>query len=294
MMEFLRKIYLQYKKEKLKNNYEKNLKLYIKNGKIPWSVGYYEYKWENIQKYISEPDILFQFAKKKLDNGFGIGIDERIVEYPWIINNLPDSKTKLLDAGSTFNFQIILDQVKVKEKELTIYTYFPEVNKFNEKRISYVYGDLRELPFRDEWFDGIVCQSTIEHIDMNNSIYGYDIRYNRDESEKSYEYLKAVHELLRILKSRGYLFLTFPCGKFEHHGFFQQFDLEMIDRIIDALRNFGQMNIDYLKYSINGWNFCDYSDCKDIESFNPHTGKGKGIDGAAHCRAVCCIKFIKN
>jgi ubiquinone/menaquinone biosynthesis C-methylase UbiE len=29
------------------------------------------------------------------------------------------------------------------------------------------YGDLRVLPFKDNYFDEIVCQSTLEHIDMD-------------------------------------------------------------------------------------------------------------------------------
>jgi hypothetical protein len=56
----------------------------------------------------------------------------------------------------------------------------------------------------------------------------------------------------------------------------------------------GTFNDNYLLYSKNGWQFKTANDCKDSISHNPHTGQGKGTDGAAHCRCVCCIEFIKN
>ena len=79
-----------------------------------------------------------------------------------------------------------------------------ESPNYNEKK-SYVYGDLRKLPFKDEFFDIVVSQSTIEHIDMNNSIYGYDIDYNKKVEVKSYEFLSAIKEMLRVLKPEGTL-----------------------------------------------------------------------------------------
>lgn len=85
-----------------------------------------------------------------------------------------------------------------------------------------------DLPFKSELFDTIICQSTLEHIDMDNSIYGYDLERRDTMQEKSYSFLKGISELLRILKPEGMLCLTFPYGKFENHGFFQQFDSEMV------------------------------------------------------------------
>jgi ubiquinone/menaquinone biosynthesis C-methylase UbiE len=177
---------------------------------------------------------------------------------------------------------------------MTIYTYAPEVNNFNNKGISYIYGDLREVPFNDRWFDDIVCQSTLEHFDMDNSIYGYVEGSKKIFGEKSYDFMKAVVELERVLKNKGLLLITVPFGRYEHHGFFQQFDKEMIKRITSFLQTRGSLNNIYFKYIEQGWHLSNEEECESSYSFNPHTSVGKGNDGAAHCRAICCIRYIKD
>jgi hypothetical protein len=96
------------------------------------------------------------------------------------------------------------------------------------------------------------------------------------------------------VKPNGKLLLTFPFGKYEYHGFFQQFDSEMFDKILNLLENSGIVKTDFLKYEKAGWRFAQKDELLLVESFNPHTGKGKGNDGAAHCRSIACVEFIKN
>lgn len=284
------------KKKKVAKNINKeqhNLKKYFLNGQVPWTDGYQLHKENSIIEGINSEDVLNLFRENETLKNFGYRLDERIVEYPWVLSNFKNEKSKLLDAGSTFNFKFILEHPFIKDKELTIFTYAPESLNYNEKRVSYVYGDLRELPFKDKYFDIVVSQSTIEHIDMNNSIYGYDIDYNRKVEIKSYEFLYAIKEMLRVLKPAGTLLITFPFGKFENHDFFQQFDDEMLLKLLKEFYSDGETTTTFFKYLPDGWSSCTVAECKDVVSFNPHTNKGKGNDGAAHCRSVCCIKFIK-
>lgn len=272
----------------------RKIDLYIKNGKVPWSVGYVEYKFQKLVETINSKDYLKYFNENRLPNDFGYRLDERIVEIPWVISKLSDCKSKLLDAGSSLNYIDIINSEKIKVKDLTIFTFDPEENNFNTKRISYVYADLRDLPFRDNLFDEIACISTIEHIDMDNSIYGWNENNAKINNEtKSYEYLKVVKELFRVLKPKGKLFLTFPFGKFENHGFFQQFDAEMLVKITAFFESKGSIELTFFKYENDSWNFAELDELSNFESFNPHTGRGKGNDGAAHCRSVCCIEFQK-
>ena len=165
---------------------EEKIAAYIQNGRVAWSDGYYEYKFNEIEKNINDKNLLNAIRENKLPEGYGYRIDERIVEYLWIVAHLQPKQSRVLDAGSTFNFDVIVNHHLVQEKELYIHTYYPESPNFNEKRISYIYGDLRELPYKDNFFDEVVSQSTIEHIDMDNSIYGYDIQHIKEE-KKSYE-----------------------------------------------------------------------------------------------------------
>jgi len=294
MVRKLISIYRKYQQNKAEKAKVLVKELYLKNGQIPWSQGYLSYRNEQIEKSIADINILQSFAKGIVPENFGYKLDERIVEYCWIFSQMPQEKVKLLDAGSTFNYEFILNHLDFNKVELSILTYAPESPNFNEKRISYIYADLREIPFRDEYFDIVLSQSTIEHIDMDNSIYGYQLQHHENQETKSYEYLKAVAEMLRVLKKGGKLLLTFPFGKFENHGFFQQFDEEMLNRILTFLDEQGTYTTNFFRYLPNGWIACEKEDCKEVESFNPHTGKGKGTDGAAHCRSICCISFQKN
>lgn len=270
----------------------KLIELYIRGGRIPWSEGYMEFRWSEISRYLSAPDVPVFFNLRSLPPGFGVGLDERIAEYPWIVNKIANRNGRILDAGSTFNYKSILDVVCKEDRELTIFTYHPESNCFNNRKINYVYGDLRDMLFRDGYFDIVISQSTIEHIDMDNGIYGY--KGEGSSAGKSYEYLKAIREMLRVLKSGGLLLITFPFGRYEDHGFFQQFDKEMLRRIIEILSPLGKHSVDFFKYEPSSWRFAEEAELGDVVSFNPHTGRGKGHDGAAHCRGICCIEFIKD
>lgn len=290
----IKKIYRKAKQLVISPEAEKKsrIKKYKSSGSIPWSTGYHEYKEEQINRSIHNDILLKEIQTGTLPSHYGVGLDDRIVEYPWLFSHIHKEKGRMLDAGSTFNYEYLLEHPVIKQKELTIYTYYPETPSFLEKRISYVYGDLRLLPFRDNYFDEVICQSTLEHIDMDNSMYGYDLSHKVDKG-KSYEYLKVIDELARVLKHQATGLITFPYGRFENHGFFQQFDNEMLSRMQSQLALNGDTQITFFKYLSTGWTMAKKEDCEEATSYNPHTGLGKGTDGAAHSRCICCIKFNK-
>ena len=267
---------------------------YISNNGQPWSDGYKEYKWKNIEEGINNDQLLQGIRNNVLPEGYGKGIDERVVEYPWLIAHIKEDNNSFLDAGSTFNFEEILRVPVLKKKEKYIYTFYPETNNYSKDRISYVYGDLRNLPLKNNFFDTVVCHSTLEHIDMDNSMYGYELGHISDKDSKSYEYLKVITELERVTQQKGKILLTFPYGIFENHGFFQQFDKEMVQKIIDVLSSTCNCSKQFMKYEEEGWRFANENDCANAKSYNPHTGKGKGNDGAAHSRAICFIEALKH
>lgn len=293
LLQFVRNYRNKKNQEIRKKAQELERKNYLQNGQIPWSEGYLGFRNDRIFEALKDKNNLNTFANKQIPANFGYRLDERIVEYSWIFSQLPQEKIKLLDAGSTFNYDFIINQEILQNKEISILTYAPESPNFNEKRVSYSYADLRDMPFKDNYFDFIVSQSTIEHIDMDNSIYGYDLKHNEEIEKKSYEYFKALKEVVRMLKNKGTFLLTFPYGKFEHHGFFQQFDAEMVGKMQELFTENGEYALNFFKYNSNAWQVATQEQCNDAESYNPHTGKGKGNDGVAHSRAICCIKFVK-
>lgn len=293
MLRKLRSIRAKNRAEKQKLEVEQSIRHYLANGREPWSTGYQNYKVKHIEDSLRNEKLLEGLRNNgSLPKNFGHGLDERSVEYPWVFSRISRSSKRILDAGSTFNFPFIINHPLLIDKEVSIYTYYPETNNFIDKRVSYQFGDLRELPYRDNWFDEVICISTIEHIDMDNSLYGYDLDKS-EKNRKSYDYLKVISEIRRVLKSRGQLLLTFPFGRYEYHEFFQQIDSEMLSKLKGALAAHGDLEVSFYQYSNNQWNLSTEEQCVDSTSYNPHTGKGKGTDGAAHSRAICTLRFVK-
>src|SRR3954454_12407795 len=125
-----------------------------RSGMKPWTKGYIEYKLHEIARVLRAGD----FRPENLPPGFGFRLDERIVEYPWFFSRLPSGPGVLLDAGSILNFDFLLDQPALQEKQLHICTLAPESECFWQKGkgVSYLFDDLRNLPYRDHWFDWAV------------------------------------------------------------------------------------------------------------------------------------------
>ena len=68
---------------------------------------------------------------------FGKYFDERVIEYPWILKNISKSSSKILDAGSVFNFKYLLDYLDLEKTDLFISTLAPEKKSYTEKKNSY-------------------------------------------------------------------------------------------------------------------------------------------------------------
>jgi hypothetical protein len=271
----------------------RRLQNYLKGNRIPWSEGYEDFKWMEIAKAIRSEEILSAFKNKILPSGYGLRMDDRLVEYPYVFARMKKDKSKLLDAGSTFNFETIVEHPLVIKKELSIYTYLPENNNFLERRISYDFGDLRNLPYRDSWFEEVVCISTLEHIGLDNSIYGFREADADTVTGGPDSYLIAIEEMLRVLAPGGQLLMTFPFGQYGNYGFFQQFDASMLSAMRSMLDVQGKTDYTFFQYTLSGWKISDENTCRNCISYNPHTGTGKGDDGAAHSRAICAIQFTK-
>lgn len=264
----------------------RNLLSYELYGRKPWSRGYFEYKWKLIKRALNDDAIAAAFNNThSLPDNYGYGVDERVVEYPWVIANLPDGSASMLDAGSAFNFETILTHPKLKNKKITIVNLNPEANCFWRRGVSYLFEDIRKLPFADNSFDIIVCISTLEHIGMDNTeIYTADSRYKENKVE---DYLIAATELKRVLKPGGNLFITVPFGKYQNLGFFQQFNSGMLDKVVKIFQ--GQAGVYFYKYLSSGWQLSSQEDCNTAEYIGKK-GKDSSVAGAI---AVACINLIK-
>lgn len=258
---------------------------FVRGGMKPWTTGYIEYKEQEITRALVEKS----FSANNLPRGYGFRLDERIIEYPWLFSRLPTGEGRLLDAGSTLNFEFILEQPALREKKIDICTLAPEGRCYWRRGISYLYEDLRALPFHDELFDWIVCLSTIEHVGMDNALYAGD---RGKEQSKPNDYLRAVKELKRVLKPGGVVYLSAPFGKAANLGWYQVFDREMVGKTIEAFAP-NEVEENYFRYLEDGWQSCSAEDAANATVFDIHSAKGYDADFAAAARAVFCLEMKK-
>jgi len=274
---------------------QKRIDSYIRGGHKPWSPGYQESKFDFIRQVLNDPSLMARFLKtERLPQGFGYGYDERVVEYPWVMTRLANQALRLLDAGSVFNYQEIIDHPKIANKKFTIFTLAPERNAFWQRGISYEYGDLRELPFRDNWFDEIISLSTLGHVGMDNRIY----TKTETKTTIGLEAEKAVSELIRVLRPGGRFLISVVFGRhqlIEWNGspFAEQFDRNLLDGLLESFSSCASVSTDFYMYTKDGWNVCLDSDCSDVEYFNIHTKQTIEPDNAAAARAVALIDVTK-
>ncbi|MBZ5520926.1 MAG: class I SAM-dependent methyltransferase [Acidobacteriia bacterium] len=258
-------------------------RLFSFTGRTIHSRFYNAYKECELARLLSLP-----FVPEKLPAGYGRWLDERLVEYPWCFSRLPEAPGRLLDAGSVLNFKLILDQPRLRNKNITIMTLAPEANSFPRENVSYVYGDLRHTSFAEGYFDTVVSLSTIEHIGLDNTVF-----YTSDASKKENNpraYLDAITEFRRVLKPGGVCLISVPYGKAAVRGWLQIFDGPMVDSIVDRFQPQSH-SVTYFRYSeACGWALSSREDARaaaycDVHSDTPWPG------GPAAAEAVACIEM---
>lgn len=255
-------------------------------GSRPWSRGYFTFKFEYVKEVLNNPEMMKKFKNaEKLPDGYGYALDERVVEYPWVLSRIKELPSgNLLDAGSTLNYRQVIEFSGLKNKKLIIINLNPESDCFWQKEVSYVFGDIRKMPFKEDYFDCINCISTLEHIGMDNTIH---TKKQKDKEEKFFDFEKATIELKRVLKKGGRIFITVPFGKYQNFNNFQQFDSMRINRILEVFNPQGHQ-INYYKYENGSWNISNEESCKNVEY-----SEGSGNDLVAGAKAVACIELIK-
>jgi len=195
----------------------------------------------------------------------------------------------MLDAGSVLNFEFILDNPVFRSRTIVVYNLSPE-SVVRRSNVSYIYGDLRNTILKNECFDEIVCISTLEHVGMNNTmLYSKNTRFNECRLD---DYQNVIKEFQRLLKPGGRLFITVPYGRYQNLGWLQQFDAQMIRKVLDTFQ--GSLNsVVYYKYFSDGWRSADADMCADCCYFDIHSQPAYESDYAAAARAVVCIKMVK-
>jgi SAM-dependent methyltransferase len=268
---------------------------YKQNGRVPWSTGYQETRDLFVEQALDNEALLESFRRgEALPPGYGIGIDERVVEYPWTYARLPRGGGRVLDAGSTLNYAFLVAHPLIRAKKLHILTLVPERRCHCVIGVSHIYDELRSIPISTGYYDIVTCISTLEHIGMDNTLF----RGGKEDAPD--DYLIAVREMWRVLRPGGVLLLTVPFGPYKNFGSFQLFDKRLIDNVIGA---FAPSNVEesYFRYTAQGWSLSDALACADAEyvPWIMQSAKERPMqcpvqpDNAAAARAVACLKMAK-
>jgi Methyltransferase domain len=240
----------------------------------PWDEAYWPRHVELVSSLLDSAEVLALFERGgQLPRAYGIGFDERVVEYPWLASRLP--RGKVLDAGSTLNHPHVLERFLPRVDELRVVTLAPEPGSF--PNVSYEYADLRDLPYEDGAFDAVVSLSTLEHVGMDQSLYGIETPRADDPAA---ELRRAVAELRRV---GGSLFATVPYGAPEDHGWFRQLDRAEVESLG------GEVEI--YRYSADGWQRSSLAEASREHYHDHHADQIVPPDRAAAARAVACLRF---
>lgn len=226
------------------------------------------------------------FNQKKLPVPYGLGWDERVVEYPWLFSRLDDKPGKMLDAGSVLNFDFLLRRPELQSKQLVISTLAPECDNFWWRGVSYTYEDLRAASFRDGYFDFVVCLSVIEHVGMDNSVYTQNAKPRETASGDAVAFIKELH---RVLKPGGTLFLSFPFGKAADHGWLKVFDMSTVEKLSAAFHPRMESQ-NFFRHGPKGWYACSPEQAADA-GYNTVPGENPARLVAAE--SVACLEWVK-
>jgi len=267
-----------------------------------WTPEYFPQRQAILERAVADAGIMERFASSgPLPHGYGSGMDERCVEYPWVLAQLKPGAERLLDAGSALNHPWLLDLPVFSGKDFHILTLAPEPYCAAEKGFSYLYADLRDIPTRDGFYDRIISVSTLEHVGFDTSPYtGAAV-----PAEPSWHaYRAALAELRRVLRPGGELLVTLPYGRRENLLIAQQFNEAALAGFVDA---FGPaaVEMEFFRYSHEGWHRATQAQCAGsayvrwaidffLDSRNYDISRTvPEQDGAAAARSVACLRLIK-
>jgi SAM-dependent methyltransferase len=200
-------------------------------------------------------------------------VSERVVEVPWVLSRYL-GEHRVVDVGTS--------NAPPVYRELLAALSVPEVISVDlvspdERRFSWVRGDLRALPLIDASVDLMFCISTLEHVGRANERYGVTGR--RDSGGD----LDALIEIARVLRPGGRLLVTVPFGLREDHGWFVQYDAASWDALVEASKLRPDEEGCYLLSTQRGWQRVKRSRAR----------RTAYSDGAVGARAVLCASLIR-
>lgn len=214
---------------------------------------------------------------------YGPGTTERAIEIPWALSRY-NGGPRVLEVGCSFaseNPEYLQGLRALNIAELHgIDISSVEAPDFIKKT-----ADIRSSGYETNFFDFILCVSTIEHVGMDNTRHYKPVAELASPGPASSggSDIQAMAEMLRILKSGGKLIVTVPFGKKADYGWFIHYDAQAI---ADLFRPFPAVSVEaeYFKYTITGWMPCRADDLAETLY---------GANGASAAAGLACFEVTK-
>lgn len=216
----------------------------------------------------------------------GYNTPERFIEIPWCINRWKKAQV-VLDVGyanaemhylqglGNFNIPELHGLDIAPPLNLT----YTGPNGNSRPLLTPVQADVRQTPYQSDFFDLIFLISTIEHVGMDNTGY----RPGMIDIPAACGDFDAIHELCRITKPGGRLLLTVPFGKYQNHGWFQQYDMDRLMRLATST-DYHIQEAHFFAYK-NGWSECYPHELREV---------GYQTNGAVNAAGIACMELAKN
>jgi SAM-dependent methyltransferase len=128
---------------------------------------------------------------------------DRDVEWSYIASEMPRGPGEALDFGcASGNMSLLAAQAgfHVLALDLLPYPCF-----WQHENVRFVQGDLLTLNLHENHFDLVINCSSVEHVGL---VGRYGVAEDRGDGD-----LMAMRRMLSLLKPRGVMLLTIPCGK---------------------------------------------------------------------------------
>jgi SAM-dependent methyltransferase len=262
--------------------------LWRRRGRVPGAFGFNAAKWLAIENGVR--------SSRGGEYGWAdAGIDERVVEYPWVFDRmaaLDRPGERVLDAGSVLNYKRVLqlwrDATRSPVSMVTL-AYEGAAHVSNDAR--YEFADLRQLPYRDAWFSVVLCISTIEHVGLDNTIYGAATDQPGDPDEAA---ANAMQELHRVSAPGATLLLSVPFGMRSNRGWLRVFDAEDLEQLTTHAA-WMHVRSRFFRATPQGWRECVRDDARAAGYNEPldRPGQRTAPSHVAAAEAVALVEMTR-
>ena len=182
----------------------------------------------------------------------GMVTTERVIEYPFVFQNLDGVSGRILDVGccsSRLPIALASRGFQVVGIDFNPYPY-------QHPNLMTVRGDAIHTPFAEKSFDAVLAVSVIEHIGIGH--YG--------DPTKAVGDLATTGEVARLLKPGGRALITVPFGRAQTDDFQRVYDPP---RLGELLKPLNVVRIEYARTQDGLWSPCTEANAASVDWSGP-------------------------